>query len=247
MQENIALDKILFLDIETVSQSSSYDEIDEAGQALWKKKSAFWLRSVESPEEADYAQIYHDKAAIYAEFSKIIVISVGFLSPISGGHRLRVKSFVSDDEKQLLTTFKTMLDQHYNMPGVHGLCGHNIREFDIPFICRRMTIHGIDLPGIMQVRGKKPWETKHLIDTLELWKFGDFKNFSSLDLLAYSLGIPSSKDDIDGSQVGDIYHVENDLQRIKIYCEKDVVTTTQVYLRLVGKEMVASDQIQIIE
>jgi len=247
MEGSIELDKILFLDIETVSVFSSWSDLDEDGKQLWKKKSKFWLRGVEQPTEEDYAGIYNSKAAIYAEFGKIIVISAGFISRTSAGMKIRIKSFIGETEKHLLEQFGRMLDQHYQIPGVYGICGHNIKEFDIPYICRRMLIHGIKLPAMLQVTGKKPWETKYLIDTLELWKFGDLKNFSSLNLLAYTLGIPSPKDDIDGSQVGQIYYEEGDLERIKTYCEKDVLTVAQVYLRLSQLPLIEKDQVEIIK
>jgi predicted PolB exonuclease-like 3'-5' exonuclease len=246
MPENIELEKILFLDIETVSSVADWNALDELGKELWEKKSKFWLKEKSEPTVDDFAETYKNKAAIYAEFGKIIVISAGFISRSSVGMQIRIKSYIGETEKQLLEEFGKMLDRHYQIPGVYGICGHNIKEFDIPFICRRMLIHGIKLPKMLQVSGKKPWETKYLIDTLELWKFGDFKNFTSLNLLAYTLGIPSPKDDIDGSQVGQVYYKDGALDRIQAYCEKDVLTVAQVYLRMKFMPLIQSDQVEII-
>ena len=246
MTENIALEKILFLDIETVSSVPDWNTLDDLGKELWEKKSRFWLKDKSDPTSHDHAETYKSKAAIYAEFGKIIVISAGFISRSSGGLQIRIKSFNGETEKQLLEEFGKMLDRHYQIPGVYGICGHNIKEFDIPFICRRMMIQGIKLPKMLQVSGKKPWETKYLIDTMELWKFGDFKNFTSLNLLAYSLGIPSPKDDIDGSKVGKVYYTDNDLDRIQAYCEKDVLTVAQVYLKMNFMPLIKPDQVEII-
>ncbi len=246
MLQSVQLDKLLFLDIETVSNAPTWHDLDETGKSLWKKKAKVILRSKdEELSEEQVADTYLQRAAIYAEFGKIVVISAGFLSRQSDGFHLRIKSYTGETEKELLQDFSTLLDQHYNMPGVHGLCGHNIREFDVPYLCRRLLINGLPLPDIINLSGKKPWETNHLVDTLQLWKFGDFKNYTSLDVLTYTLGIPSPKDDIDGSQVGGIYHIEKDVDRIATYCEKDVVAVTQLLLRLNNLPLIAEENIEI--
>ena len=246
MLQSVQLDKLLFLDIETVSNAPTWHDLDETGKSLWKKKVKVILRSKdEELSEEQVADTYLQRAAIYAEFGKIVVISAGFLSRQSDGFHLRIKSYTGETEKELLQDFSTLLDQHYNMPGVHGLCGHNIREFDVPYLCRRLLINGLPLPDIINLSGKKPWETNHLVDTLQLWKFGDFKNYTSLDVLTYTLGIPSPKDDIDGSQVGGIYHIEKDVDRIATYCEKDVVAVTQLLLRLNNLPLIAEENIEI--
>ncbi len=222
------LSHILFLDIETVSTAKKFDDLSAEFQELWKRKSRYWLKE-EDDESA--AEIYKDKAGIYAEFAKIVCISVGF---ITKENDIRIKSFYDDDEKIVLSQFSELLSNHYNNPLKHQLCGHNIKEFDIPFICRRLIINNMPIPAILDVMGKKPWETKHLLDTLEMWKFGDYKNYTSLNLLANVLGIKSPKDDIDGSQVGNVYWEEGNLERIKVYCEKDVKTVAKVYLRILN-------------
>ena len=217
----IDFSKILFLDIETVSQEKSYDQLSERMQKLWLHKAEQLNR--DNPELTP-ADIY-DRAGIYAEFGKIVCISVGFFN----GNRFRLKSFYGHDERAMLNDFADMLNRHYNAPDAQ-LCAHNGKEFDFPYIARRMLVNGIQIPKILQVAGKKPWET-NFIDTMELWKFGDYKNYTSLDLLCAILDIPTPKDDINGSEVGRVYWEENDLERIKTYCQKDVLAIAQLMRR----------------
>jgi len=213
------LPKILFLDIETVSGKASYIELEEDFKELWNQKSAYWMRDIEKPDEKDFSRIYNEKAGILAEFGQIVCISMGILIIEKGEIKtFRLNSICSDDEKDLLMRFTQLLDKFYPDPNKYFLCGHNIKEFDVPYLARRMIINGIKLPKMLDISGKKPWETKFLLDTLELWKFGDYKHFTSLKLLAYILGISSPKDDIDGSQVGQVYWEDKDLERIKVYC-----------------------------
>ncbi len=227
MLQHIRADRILFLDIETVPQYASFDDVPERFQQLWAKKSLSLSRdgSIE-PDEL------YQRAGIYAEFGKIICISVGFIT----GDELRLKSFYGDDEKALLADFIQLLDNHYNSPQ-HFLCGHNGKEFDFPYLCRRILIHGLTLPYLLDTAGKKPWEVTH-IDTMELWKFGDYKNYTSLDLLTAIFDIPTPKDDIDGSQVRIVYYEEDDLERIMEYCQKDVTATVQLFLRYKGLDLI---------
>ena len=160
---------------------------------------------------------------------------------------LRLKSFANDDETQLLQDFTQLVDQYYNNPNKHYFCGHNIREFDIPYVCRRMIINQLPLPRSLNIAGKKPWETKHLLDTLELWKFGDYKHYTSLNLLTNVFGIPSPKDDIDGSEVGKVYWNEKDLNRIAEYCEKDVLAVVQLLLKYMRQSILEEDQIVYVD
>lgn len=236
MLQRVDLGKVLFLDIETVSQQASFQDLSEKTQALWEKKARFLTKEDETAEEV------YGKAGIYAEFGKIVCISVGFVREQYGEKHIRVKSFYGDDEKDLLTEFSSLLNSHYNSP-YHILCGHNAKEFDFPYIARRMVIHQLDLPFALQIAGKKPWEIPHL-DTMELWKFGDYKHFTSLELLAHVFDIPTPKDDIDGSQVGAVYWQDNDLERIKNYCEKDVVTLIRLFMKYRGEEMIPDDLIE---
>lgn len=243
-----ALKGILFLDIETVSEAPDWNDLGEKARELWKKKANYWVRDIESPDSSDFARIYQEKAAIYAEFGNVVVISAGILNTSGKGAPFEIKSYVGETEKQLLEKFArslTSLQDYFSRPGAGSLsiCGHNIKEFDIPYLCRRMLIRDVRIPKILNVRGKKPWEVKHLVDTMDLWKFGDLKNYVSLDLLAHVLGIESPKDDIDGSQVGRVYHEDHDLDRIRKYCEKDVLTAAQVYLRLHQAELLTEEQI----
>jgi DNA polymerase elongation subunit (family B) len=242
-----SIHQILFLDVETVSQHPSFDGLNEHGQHLWHQKIGFMARRGEHPwSPEDYANSYKDRAAIYAEFGKVIVISAGIITPGENhAPHLRIKSFFGNDEKEVLQSFVDVLEKNFDDPNVHVLCGHNIREFDIPYLCRRLTVHNIELPVILNLSGKKPWEVKFVADTLELWKFGDHKNFTSLDLLAFTLGIPSPKENLDGSKVGQCYWEENDLLKIKQYCERDVVTVAQVFLRLQNQPLLSDNQIVI--
>ncbi len=229
----IDFSKILFLDIETVSQKKTFEELDERMQKLWAHKS----EQIAKGDENATPESLYERAAIYAEFGKIICISVGFFNE----NRFRLKSFYGHDEKALLTEFANMLDRYYAFPEAQ-LCAHNGKEFDFPFLARRMMVNGIKIPRVLQVAGKKPWET-NFIDTMELWKFGDYKTFTALDLLCAIMDIPTPKDDINGSEVGRVYWQENDLERIKTYCQKDVLAIAQLlrrfnYLPLITEDLV---------
>ncbi|HFA48220.1 MAG TPA: 3'-5' exonuclease [Bacteroidetes bacterium] len=245
MINNIDITKILFLDVECVSAKPSYGDLDETFQQLWAGKSRGLLRRDNpDPTEEDIAASYSERAGIYAEFGKIVCISVGFMARDTNKKLLvRLKSFADDDESVLLKDFCQLLNQYYNNPNYHYLCGHNIKEFDVPYICRRLVVNQIPFPNLLQIHGKKPWETKYLLDTLALWKFGDYKNYTSLKLLAAALGFPSPKDDIDGSDVGRVYWEEKDLPRIAHYCEKDVLATVQLFLRFRMLPLLEGEQV----
>ncbi len=242
------LQNILFLDIETVSHHPDYRTLDPQGQRHWQHKTRFIAKRDDHEwTEEDFANSYSERAAIYAEFGKVIVISAGIISQTPDGPTLRIKSFYGQDEKQVLTDFVHVLEKKFNNPNSHKLCGHNIREFDIPYLCRRMTIHQIPLPSLFNIAGKKPWEVKYLVDTLEMWKFGDYKNFTSLDLLTYTLDIPSPKNDMDGAKVGHAFWREDKLEDIRKYCERDVLAVAQVYFRLHNKVLLNEDQVVLVE
>jgi 3'-5' exonuclease len=240
------LQRIMFLDIETVPQTSDFSELSADLAHLWEDK--FNLIHKRMPEkyaeETTPAEGFNSSAGIYSEFGKIVCISVGFIFFQDNEMHFRTKSFCGDDEKQLLTDFSDLLTK-FCTTREHTLCGHNIKEFDIPYICRRMLINSIKLPAILNISGKKPWEIS-FIDTLELWKFGDYKNYTALKLLTAVFGIPTPKDDIDGSQVAEVYYKEKDVNRIAVYCQKDVVATAQVFLRLNGMDLIKTDNIQFI-
>ncbi len=235
MLENIKPEDILFLDIETVPAGPSFQELAPDMQVLWDKKSSNFRN-----EDQDAASIYQ-RAGIYAEFGKIICISVGLLKD-RDPYGFRLKSFFGDDELLLLNEFSVMLT-NYSKNRELLLCAHNGKEFDYPYIARRMIINGIRIPDLLDNAGKKPWEVK-LLDTMELWKFGDYKSYTSLNLLSAILGIPSPKDDIDGSMVADIYWKDHDLRRIVQYCEKDVVTVAQIYLKLINRPVISNDRVE---
>lgn len=233
--KNLDLYNVLFLDIETVSGYPDFNQMSDHWQYLWTDKTRF-QRQDSTPEE-----FYNERAGILAEFGKIICISCGYLHQEGNQMEFRVKSFYGDDESILLKEFAGLIKKHFNSPR-HLLCGHNGKEFDFPYIARRMLINGIEIPETLNMAGKKPWEVRHL-DTMELWKFGDYKNFTSLKLLAALFDIPTPKDDIDGSMVGHVYYKENDLERIKVYCEKDTLTVAQVLLRFQGMPLIKPENI----
>ena len=234
MIEKINLNNILFLDIETVPEYHNYRGLDNETQQLWEQKTQYQRKDEVSAED------FYERAGIWAEFGKIITISVGYFVNKADIRNFRVTSFWGD-EKKILNDFSNLLNTHFNGPQ-HVLCGHNAKEFDIPFIARRMIINGIALPNKLNLFGKKPWEVPHL-DTLELWKFGDYKHFTSLKLLTKVLGIPSPKDDIDGSEVAHVFYVENDIDRIITYCEKDVIAVAQIFLILRREDLLVEDEI----
>ncbi|MGY3795338.1 3'-5' exonuclease [Aquimarina sp. 433] len=234
MLHKINLEHILFLDIETVPEQKNFDQLTDEMKYLWADKTKYQRKEEFSPEE------FYDRAGIWAEFGKIVCISVGYFKFKGETRSFRTTSFYGE-EKQLLVDFKNLIESHFNTPH-HLLCAHNGKEFDFPYITRRMIIHNISLPYKLNLFGKKPWEVPHL-DTMDLWKFGDYKHYTSLKLLTNILGIPSPKDDIDGSQVRNVYYEENDIDRILIYCEKDTVAVAQILLRLRQEELLEDSEI----
>ncbi len=233
------IENVLFLDIETVPEYPVYSEVPERFQKLWDKKSRNF-----TPEDETSSDVYN-RAGIYAEFGKIVCISVGLVTRTTDGMTLRIKSFANDDEKILLHEFANLLNTHYNNRQQYKLCGHNGKEFDFPFIARRMLVHAMRLPILLDIGGLKPWENPHL-DTMTYWKFGEYKNFTSLDLLAAIFDVPTPKDDIDGSQVYGVYYEDNNLDRIVEYCQKDVVTLVQVYRKLDGQSLIEDSNIKMV-
>lgn len=237
---NTSLERILFLDIETVPQCPNYDDLSPEMAQLWDEKSkALQKRTPDRyPSEWTPKDTFANGAGIYAEFGKIVCISVGVVYHDENNDRcIRTKSFVGDDEREILKEFSLLLDKKN-----YVICGHNIKEFDIPYICRRMLLNGLPLPPTLRIAGKKPWEVSFL-DTLELWRFGDYKNYTSLKILTTIFGIPSPKDDIDGSQVATVYYEEKNVKRIAIYCEKDVLATAQLLLRFRGENLIEEKNI----
>jgi 3'-5' exonuclease len=226
---------LLFLDIETVCCTDNYQALDDRLKVQWSRKASFFKRDEMSDE-----QLFHERGGIYAEFGKIVCISVGKLFDTESGELgLKTKSYFGHDEKALLIEFKTMLEKDSS---VIRLCAHNGKEFDFPYMSRRMLVQNLSLPGALNLSGRKPWENPHL-DTMELWKFGDYKHYTSLDLLATIFGIPTSKTDMDGSQVNGVYYKEKNLEKIKTYCTHDVVVLTQLYLKLKGMPLVDTQNI----
>jgi hypothetical protein len=235
MLNDIIIENILFLDIETVPAYASYDQMPENLKLLWDKK-AEWLKR----NDDDTPDRLYSRAGIYAEFGKIVCITVGFFR----SDQFRLKSFFGDDEREVLVEFTKLLEDYYNTQD-RFLCAHNGKEFDFPWLARRILINGLKIPGILNLAGKKPWEVMHL-DTMELWKFGDFKSFTSLELLATIFNIPTPKDDIDGSEVGKVYWQDRDLERIVRYCQKDVVTIARLLLKYLGRESLKDEQVTVV-
>jgi len=235
MYLNINLVNILFLDIETVPLHENWNQLTLETQQLFEQKTAYQRKEKVTPKE------FYERAGIWAEFGKVVCISVGYFIDKTDNNQFRVTSFFGDDECKILTDFKVLLDKHFSYKN-KVLCAHNGKEFDFPFLARRMIVHGISLPKKLNLFGKKPWEIPHL-DTLELWKFGDYKQYTSLKLLTHILGIPSPKDDIDGSEVAKVYYKEKNLQRIVNYCEKDTVAVAQILLKMNNLPLLKDTQV----
>ena len=237
MLNKIKLENILFLDVETVPELEYFKDLTPEKQTLWAQKSQYQRKEEYTPEA------FYPRAGIWAEFGKIICISVGHFV-FEGQLRKFRMTTLSGKEKTLLLEFNSLLNQHFNGPR-HLLCAHNGKEFDFPFMARRMLIHKIQLPAKLNLFGKKPWEVPHL-DTLELWKFGDYKHYTSLKLLTNVLGVPSPKDDIDGSEIYTVFYKEKNLDRIVNYCQKDTLAVAQILLRLRGEALLSKDEITYI-
>lgn len=234
MIEKINLENILFLDIETVPEEENFNLLDETKQSLFDQKTKYQRKDDFTAEE------FYERAGIWAEFGKIVCISVGYFTFKGDIRHFRVTTFFGDEVK-ILKDFANLLNNHFSQPQ-HILCGHNAKEFDFPFIARRMIIHQIAIPLKLNLFGKKPWEVPHL-DTMELWKFGDYKTFTSLKLLTNVLGIPSPKDDIDGSEVAQTFYMEKDIDRIITYCEKDVVAVAQILLKFRREDLLIDEEV----
>lgn len=240
MYNNINLNKILFVDIETVPATSTFDELSEEMKELWKLKA----NRISREENPDPGELFFEKAGIFSEFGKIVCISAGFFYRKDKQTRFRTKAFANHNEKILLKDFAKLLQLKFNT-AANYLCGHNSKEFDFPYIARRMLVNQIPLPSILNTPGRKPWEVTHL-DTLELWKFGDYKHYTSLNLLCTLFGIPTPKDDIKGSDVAKVYYQENNLERIAAYCNKDVVSTARLFLKFSLKGELTDEHIESI-
>jgi uncharacterized protein YprB with RNaseH-like and TPR domain len=238
MLQNIPIQNVLFLDVETVPQHISFDQLNEEWKKLWTLKAGAVLKN----REVETVESIYNRAGIYAEFGKIVCISCGIVTGSENNRGMILKSFAGDDEKEILSAFSEMLTK-WTANEQKFLCAHNGKEFDFPFVCRRLIINRLPIPLILNLAGKKPWEINHL-DTMELWKFGDYKSYTSLNLLAHVLEVPTPKDDIDGSMVADVYYKEKNIDRITTYCQKDVVTVAQIFLRMCGEELIKESKIE---
>jgi len=241
MLENINPESILFLDIETVPMVGHYDELTDRMKPLWDKKAEMLIKNERSPaDEIKSAEEIFNRAGIYAEFGKIVCISTGIIRQGS----LRIKSFFGENEKEILSEFVVMLNKASGK-SFQFLCAHNGKEFDYPYLIRRMLINDIPVPSILDLAGKKPWEVNHL-DTMELWKFGDYKSYTSLELLAAVFNIPTPKNDIQGSDVARVYWEDSDLPRIVTYCQKDVLTIVNLFLKFQHQPIIQENMITYV-
>lgn len=239
MLADLKINKVLFLDIETVPIKYNFEQLSPEFQKLWEEKT-LWQRK----DEFTPAEFYKKKAGVMAEFAKVVCISIGYLFSEKGENHFRIKSFYGDDEKELLSDFILLLNKEFNTKS-HLLCAHNGKEFDFPFLARRILVNGLKLPKLLDIAGKKPWEVNHL-DTMELWRFGDYKHYTSIKLLSALFNIPTPKDDIDGSQVARVYYEEKDLERIKTYCQKDTLTVAQLLLKYKGQDLIKEENIEFV-
>ncbi len=228
--------KVIFLDIETVAEKESLanlSEIDEDYKKLWDKKASFFAK-----ENLTSSELYLKKAGIFAEFAKVVCVSLGYLEEAEDGYALSIKSLYGDDEKSILEELKKILEKSTG----YNLCAHNGKEFDFPFLARRFIINRLAVPNVLNNHGKKPWEINFL-DTMDLWKFGDYKNFTSLELLAKVLGLENPKNEVSGGDIHGLYYQEKNLEKIKNYCEKDVIVLAKIYLRLVSSDKQIKEKI----
>ena len=239
--QNIVLENLLLIDIETVPQQPDFDLLSDDWKHLWEEKTQ---RSL--PDFTTAAEFYPQRAGVMAEFAKIVCISIGFFVKQESRWQLRLKSFFGDDEKKILQELITTINIMEAKNNKWSFAGHNIKEFDMPFICRRLLINGLAIPAYLDFQNMKPWDT-NIVDTFQYWRFGDFKNYTSLKLLAAALDVPSPKDDIDGSMVATVYWQEKNLQRIATYCQKDVVTTGNIILRFKNMELLKEDEVIIVK
>lgn len=234
MLKHVKLEKVLTLDIETVPMTGKYDQLGDPFKKLWDKKAKYIAQNPDDTPEKLFP-----RAGIYAEFGKVICISFGIFKPIKGSrdktnhYQFRVKSFSGHEERKTLIHFIQLLNEYFNNTQ-YFLCAHNGKEFDFPYLSRRMMVHGFQLPTLLDNSGKKPWETPYLLDTMQMWKFGDYKHFTSLDLLTALFGIPTPKNDITGEDIYRVYYEEDNLKRIQEYCQKDVIATARLLMKLKG-------------
>ena len=236
----VAVENLFLIDIETVSGAQHFHLLDDEWKELWTEKV---LKNL--PPNTTAEEYYPMRAAILAEFAKVVCISIGYFKKENNSLQLRIKSFCSEDETTVLQEFTKTLKQLHSKKPRWLFAGHNIKEFDIPFLCRRLLVNNLAIPPYLDFQKLKPWETP-ILDTLHLWRFGDYKHYTSLKLLCAALGVPSPKDDIDGSKVGEVFWTEKNLERITRYCGKDVATVANVILRFKNLPLLTEEQIVFV-
>ncbi len=242
MGNALIIQDLFLLDIETVPQFQTYSQLPDDWKLLWDEKLSKTMPENISPEEG-----YLLRAGILAEFGKIVCISTGYFYENTNKELcLKIKSISGHDEKALLESFVQINNKIFQHNRQFQYAGHNIREFDIPYICRRMIINHVPLPEYLQLHGAKPWDVR-MVDTMQYWKFGDYKNYISLHLLAGVLNVPTSKTDMDGSMVQKVYYEDDNLPKIVNYCQRDVAAVANVLLRFKNMPLLNEENIIVVE
>ena len=222
--------KLLFVDIETVGVDEDLDSLHHTNPKLskvWEETGwDYFKRKYSEDSELSSNQMFVKRAALLPEFGKIVCISVGFIVP-SGETKL--DSFYGD-EKNILISTSELLNRVDKLGFV--ICGHNVKNFDLPYIAKRMLINNIPVPKILPNYTIKPWESR-VLDTKEVWGFNSFGGLSSLNLVCTSLGLETSKEgEVNGSNMHKYYYDSNNIEKIKNYCEEDVKCTINLVKKL---------------
>ena len=217
---DLPITKILFLDIETVGIEKDYDSCLEKRPEIAKqfKKYLDWFEK-RFPEDkgSSINEIFSRRAALVPEFAKIVTISLAF---VTDADEIKRQTFSGDDEFTLLKDSQKLLDRTGKLD--FWMCGHNLKNFDIPMLAKRMVINGLLPPSILPSYNTKPWEIK-AIDTKEIWQFGSYTSIGSLDLVCSTMGIPTPKGgEVIGDKVHDAYWNKGMIKEISEYCERDV-------------------------
>ena len=229
---NIPINKILFIDIETVGVEPDWETLIKNQEPLsFQFRNYFDWFQKRFPEDADkpIEQMFVNRAALVPEFARIACVSVAF---VTDKGETKMQSFTDSDEKKLLVDVQKLLKKVSEL-GFY-LCGHNVKGFDIPMLAKRMIINGILPPKILPGHDTKPWEIK-AFDTKEFWQFNNYQTIASLELMCVVLGVESSKTmEVTGNKVHEAFWVKKDYEGIKKYCEKDVSVLIDVIHKLVS-------------
>lgn len=242
-----------FVDTETIPGYKDFNDMPEELARMYERKFGHELANNDPDKFDNFEDHYRARAALYPEFGKIVCLVIGviFVDDKDKQEKLKLKTLCGRHEDKLLAEAAPIIDKF------DSLVGHNSKEFDFPYLCKRFYVHGIQLPQILNIAGKKPWEVS-LIDTMELWRFGSFKGSTSLELFAHCLGLPSPKQDMTGADVAKVYYEMFDhmkdgelpfeaesaaIQKIGKYCQGDVVTLANCYRKLKYQSVIASENV----